>query len=210
MSQQIWEDVEPIVKTVPWAQAAVYVNKDGKPRIRVFFSEAFLNACGHPAGAKVQFGIDGENALLRFTWDPKGAFKVGDLGRGGARVQNVPSKPPAPDGARESEPCEVTHKDKASAIMKLPLEAWAKQLSPAISGPKPRPPAPPQIPESKVSTPEKIDAVDYLVKKGLRCKKSGDGYLVDGSMETKSGVLTIINRYRRAASLPDIRMVDFD
>lgn len=206
---QIWEDVEPVVKVVPWAQASVYVNKDGKPRIRVFFSEAFLNACGHPKSAKVQFGIDGDKALLRLTWCDGGPFKVGDLGRGGARIQNVPSKAPAPDGARDSEACEVTHKDKASAIMALPLEAWAAQLAqPAIARAKPVAPAAP--PQSKTVLTEKIDAVDYLVKKGLRCKKSGDGYLVDGSMESKAGVLTIINRYRRAATLPDIRMTDFD
>lgn len=199
-----WENLEPIVKVVPRAQASVYVNKDGKPRIRVFFSETMLAECGHPESANVQFGVRDGKALLRCIWEPTGKFNVGDLGRGGARIQNIPSKAPAPDGAREAEPCEIESKGKAEAILLLPLEAWAKQLD----GPKPSNVAPikvaANVPKVEVPTP-KLDSAAYLKTKGLRCSKmAGNWWMLEGEKVPGIDVLFRVNGFRRAAGLPSL------
>lgn len=52
--------------------------------------------------------------------------------------------------------------------------------------------------------------MEYLTKKGLKISRKDGGYMVDGELQSKAGVLTIINRYRRAYELHGITMMDFD
>jgi len=208
-----WNDLEPIVKVVPRVQASVYVNKDGKPRLRITLAESFLNDIGHAEHCNIQIGADGDKIKLRMVFAKDGKFGIVNLGRGGARIASVPSQPPCPDGAREMEPCTVVSSSKTEAIVELPIGAWEKQLN------RPLPPksAPakdaPKVGGKANGGPARdplnlIDPVEYLSKKGMRISKVGKTYMVDGSTETPFGVLTIVNRYRRASGLPDVTIDD--
>lgn len=194
-----WEDVDPIVKVVPRVQAATYVNKDGKVRIRMFFSDTMLKECGEPKKANIQTGVDGDKLMIRLTWIASGKFSVSDLGRGGARILNIPCKAPGPDGARESEPCEVTHKDKASAIVILPLDAWKKQLDTNTPARQPARQVAASVPLASKNI---VEAVPYLRAKGVRiAKMSGDWWQIDGAKASRLDVLARINEHRRHADL---------
>lgn len=199
-----WESLDPIVKIVPRVQAAVYVNSDGKPRIRVTMSETMAKECGEPEKADVHFGVSDGVAMLRLSFHGGGKFNVGGLGRGGYRIQSIPAKAPVPDGAREAEACEVQSKDNKAAVIILPLEAWAKQLD----GPKPAILAPlkvaASVPKQEPATP-KLDSAAYLKTKGLKCSKlAGNWWMLEGERVPAMDILFRVNGFRRAAGLPSL------
>jgi hypothetical protein len=206
-----WVDLEPIVKHVPLAQAYIHVNADGLARVHLFLSEAFLNGAGKPTAANVQLGEFDGLVKMRLVFTNEGRFKIHSLGRGGSRINNIPAKAPVPDGARETEPCVVESYDKESAIITLPLKAWAAQLIPTVT----IPPAATKItasppPAATLTGPEgKLNAVEYLRRHGTNLIRVGDAFKEGNETHSKASVLTMINRCRRAAMLPDIRMVDF-
>jgi hypothetical protein len=213
-----WTDLEPITKIVPRAQAAVYVNADGKPRVRLTLSEAFLNDIKHAEAANVQAGSDGTVAKIRLVFCTDGKFKITDLGRGGSRISNIPAVAPVPDGAREVEPCEVESCSTKDAIIILPLAAWAKQLSPSrpvvrteVVRAEPLKPVTngesrkhPDIPLSGGN----FDAVAYLSNMGVKLSRIAGGFMEAGQKRSKADILTTVNRYRRAAELPDLLLAD--
>lgn len=195
-----WEDLDPIVKTVPWAKAHITVNKDATPRLNLSLSEAMLNDIGHPKKANVQFGVRNGVCMVRLTFGPTGKFNVHDLSKGGARIHGIPVKAPAPDGCREAEPCEIETKTKTEAIIILPIEAWEKQLNQPLPPPPPKPAAPrpaPQAPQARA-----IDAVAYLRAKGVKISKmAGDWWMMDGNKVPRMEVLARVNEHRRHADL---------
>lgn len=199
-----WDDLEPVVKTVPWAKASITVNADGKPRMQLTFSEPFLQDCGHPKKANVQTGVKDGKALVRLVWAPDGKFEIKEMEKGGGRIHAIPVKEPIPDGARDLEPCELVSKGKDEAIFVLPLEAWEKQLNQPAPQPV-RKAEPPKsiaqdVPKAHAS---KINAAEYLKAKGVRCAKlAGDWWMLDNEKVPRLDVLARVNELRRRADLP--------
>ncbi len=210
-----WVELEPIVKVVPRVQAATYVNKDGKPRIRLTLSEGFLNDIKRAKLVNIQVGSQDGVAKLRMVFGKDGKFSISPLGRGGSRISSIPSVALCPDGAREVEPCEVESVSTAEAIIVLPLAAWQKQLAPAVL---PKAVAAEQASRAAQETrraPDvpitsgKFDAVAYLNHKGIKITRDKDGAYREGSAtRTKTDILTTVNRYRRIASLPLLDLAD--
>lgn len=201
-----WEDVSPVIKAVSWATASMYINSDGKPRIRVSFSEAMMNACGHPTAANVQTAIRGDDCLVRFVWAADGRFPIKGLERGGARISAIPAKiPPCPGKACAGEPCEVEAKSPTEAILILPIKAWAEQ-----GRTPPRIVTPPAAPRVAAAT-GKVDGVNYLRGKGVKISRmAGDYYNVNGDKTPKVEVCKLINQHRKGAELPPIGVDNFD
>lgn len=110
--QMEWDEVQPIVKIVPWARASISVTKDEKVRLHISLSELLLKECGTPKAANVQVGVKDGVAMVRMVWADDGKFPLKELDLGGARVRDIPVKPPIPDGAREVEACVMQKKDK--------------------------------------------------------------------------------------------------
>lgn len=211
-----WEDVAPSVKTTPWVQAAVYVNKDGIPRIRLFLSEVMLNASGRPKAAKVQTGMHEGKPALRIVWDPKGPFVLKDMGRGGSRISNIPCKEPLPQSDRISESCEMVSKDAKEAILFVPIGPWELQKSKPFIAPRPAPiptaiaPAA-RAPQSAPGKSHPLDAVAYLKTKGKSvARMAGDWYQLDGVRVPKLTVLSEVNRFRKAADLPALGLENIE
>lgn len=208
MDEMEWEDVDPMVKTVPWATAWVTVNKDAKPRLCMGLSEATMNECGRPTAANIAIGTKDGKALVRLVFDPAGKFKVTEMEKGGGRVHGIPIKAPIPDGARDKESCDPIKKTKIEAIFELPLEAWQKQLDgakPATVAPvhvaKPAAPAAPNKPGAK------LIAVDYLRSKGVQISKlAGDWWQMAGNKVPRMEVLARVNKIRRASDLKPLGM----
>jgi hypothetical protein len=209
-----WTDVEPIAKIVPRAQASVYVNADGLPRVRLSFSETFLKELGHPKAANVQVGADGSAAKLRLVFTKDGKFPITEIGKGGGRVDRIPATAPIPDGAREIESCDVEAKSTKEAILVLPTAAWEKQVAPpSRQVVRAEPPKPVTNGESR-KHPDipliggKFDPVAYLSNKGVKLSRVADGFMEAGQKRSKADILTTVNRYRRAAELPDLLLAD--
>lgn len=201
-----WDDLDPVVKTVPWAKATISVNADGRPRMSLTFSEPFLKDCGHPKKANVQTGVKDGKAMVRLVWAPDGKFDVREMEKGGGRIHSITVKDPIPDGARDLEPCELVSKSKEEAIFILPLEAWEKQLNQPAPRPAPsKAPEPPKAVAQHVqkATTSKINAAEYLKAKGVRCAKlAGDWWMLDNEKVPRLDVLARVNELRRKADLP--------
>jgi hypothetical protein len=197
MSDMEWDELDPIVKTVPWCKAWVTVNNDGLPRLNLSLSEATLNDVGRADKANVQVVVKDGKALVRIVFGPTGKFTVKALELGGARIHNIPPKDPIPDGARDLEPCEVEKKEKGELILILPLDAWQAQLNrPVVLKPAPPPPPPPPPKQGP------IEAVVYLRAKGVKCSKlAGDWWMLEGNRVPRMEVLARVNEHRRNADL---------
>lgn len=205
MSDMEWEDLEPIVKTVPWCKASISVNIDGKPRLCLNLSEPAMQDCGHPKKANVQVGNKDGKTMVRMVWAPDGKFDVRNLELGGGRIHAIPVKAPVPDGARDLEPCELVSKDKKEAIFVLPLDAWQAQLNQPVvrstaklaeTPAKPAAVAPPRPAQS-------IDAATYLRAKGIQISKmAGDWWMLQGHKVPRMEVLARVNEFRKDALLP--------
>lgn len=203
----MWEDVEPIVKFVPFAKAWIKVNADGKVRVNISLSEAMLNDCGRPLKANIQVGVKDGHPMVRMVWAPDGKFTVKAMELGGARISNIPRIDPVPDGAREAEACDVIKKDKTEAIFVLPVAEWQKQVAqkpPTVASTKA-----PVPPISKSAS--KLVAADYLKSKGVRCSRlAGDWWMIDGVRVPRIDALARVNEFRRNAGLASLGLDDIE
>lgn len=217
----MWTTLKPIVKQVPRFQASIYINKDEKVRCRVTIAEVILNEIGDYRKATVQVGLIDGVAKMRLVFAKEGDFDVHDLGLGGARISSIEAdKTIMPDGARETEPMEVESRtngdDDLEYILILPIAAWNKQLS---GGPKPATVAsvhaqiPPKVNAvaKQSSYGAKIDAVEYLRKKGVKCAKlAGDWWQVNGAREDRAQVLKRVNLYRTDSDLKQLGLEEIE
>jgi hypothetical protein len=88
-----------------------------------------------------------------------------------------------------------------------------QQAAQAIPAPKVVPirplPPPPAPPRTEPPTDNgNFDVVAYLKNKGLDIVRDRDGFREGRERHSKAGILTIANRYRRAAELPDLTLAD--
>lgn len=199
-----WEDLDAVVKTVPWAKAKITVNADSKVRMHITLSEPMFKDCGNPKRCDVQTGSKDGKTMVRLAFKATGKFEVKEMELGGARIGPISIKPPIPDGARDAESCELISKSKDEAVLALPLEDWAKQLD----GPKPANLAPlkvaASVPRAEVATP-KLDSAAYLKTKGLKCSKlAGNWWMLEGERVPGIDVLFRVNGFRRANGLPSL------
>lgn len=201
-----WADMEPVVRIVPRAKASISILKGGIAKVTLSFSETFYKEIGEPKVCDVQGGT-GENAgKVRLVFRKEGKFSINELGKGGARV-TLPLPEGAPNRDRDSEACEVISKSKADAIIALPLKAWTDQVAPKMVGAI--------IPKANgngaapgVTATQKFNVVEYLIGKGMKVTRDGDGYRVGREFESKASIVTIANRYRRAEGLPTLGVAD--
>ena len=213
-----WEDLTPIVKTVPWAKAWVTVNKDGKPRLNITLSEPTMKDCGNPTKATVQVATKDGKTMIRLVFGKTGKFDIKPMELGGGRIHAIECKPPVPDGAREPEACEVEVKTAEHAIFILPLDAWEKQLNKPLPL-KPRdPPVAPsatvKVGESKLggngaahTSTRKVNAVQYLTNRRIKCQRlAGDFWMLNGVRVTSAAVLIEVNKHRKAAELEPLTL----
>lgn len=99
-----------------------------------------------------------------------------------------------------------------SLIVKLPLEAWARDIAarrtPPVGGSwvKPPPPSPPPAPPPPADKPARngqvLDMAEYLTGKGHQVARLAEGrFLVDGDPATAGQMLKLVNDYRAKADL---------
>jgi hypothetical protein len=210
-----WEDVDPIVKTIPKLQAGIYANSDGKWRLRLSFSTLFMHDLKEPNRANVQIGWDGEPPMVRIVLEKSGKFNIPMLGKGSARIQNIPCPAKLNPRHRDIEECEILSADPTAVVAKLPIEAWKAQVAtkPESSIPKRQADPAPQEETRKPGTNGaiRIDANQYLKNRGHKCAAIAGGYyMVDGQRCSKMEVLAIINRYRSKADVGPITIEQFD
>lgn len=211
-----WNKLAPIAKTTgrPMASASIVVNKDGVPKISLILSASLKDEFGDPAKADISAG-EGEHLgslLIEFT--PKGAFEVKRFVSGGARVF-VPVPEGIPDKPVANAPCtlgeKVRHAENArlpadappeSVVIKLPVEAWAADLSGRAA---PRPPSggsAVQPPPQAVGNGRQVDMVEYLSSKGVKISRLAENrFSVAGETLQFSAVLKMVNDKRKAADL---------
>lgn len=206
-----WDDLEPIVHTTPNCKASVTIHKDGIVRVGLSFSDAFYQLVGRPEKVDIQAGSGENEGKIRVALNPKGKFFIRTLARRGARVQ-IKAPPYIQTRVRDLEPCEIVERDAKAFVVALPMAAWAAQG--AASAKIERTVAPAPKPNGEDAQPQtlrgKLDVVEYLDKKGVKVVRKGGNYSIDGSLETKMGCMTIVNRHRRAAGLEAIGLADFD
>jgi hypothetical protein len=71
-------------------------------------------------------------------------------------------------------------------------------------------PLPPPMPSRAETPPDdrNFDAVAYLSNKGVKLSRIAGGFMEAGQKRSKADILTTVNRYRRAAELPDLLLAD--
>lgn len=214
-----WADASPVMKIVHSAKAGIDIDKDGRAKLNLSFSEPFFRELGSPERANVQFGTNENLGKLRLVPAKDGTFEVREYERGGGRIQML-----LPEGIsprmRELEPCEILERppegvalfEGAAWIIQLPLTAWDRQGAPQPTVPAaaPRPAAPAAAP-AKDKLLGALDAAVYLKKNGIKCHKlAGDWWMLEGERVPRMDVLARVNEIRKKNDLPALGLDNID
>lgn len=206
-----WNEVDPIVKTIPNCKASIRVVGTG-PKMLLSFSEPFHRGdLGLAKKASIAFG-EGDTAGKLLLKPGKGKFDISPYNKGGAKIANIPLPKWVPDGHRESEPC-TTEMTAAGWIISMPLDAWHKQVLEASLA-KPKPVAQHPIPvlahlKAAGSAPisGKVNAEKYLRARGWKCTKlSPASFTLDGERVTINEILKQVNHERIKQKLPTLTL----
>jgi hypothetical protein len=201
----------------PAVSAYLRMTKTGK-RLSIFFGGMTLDEIGGLGDIAVFFGSgDHEGKVLLSRAPDDKPFKVTKATKGSGRLM-LPAPDRTPDRDTTTEPC---HIEKSVAddgwIVTLPIGKW-NSAGPIVPKPK-------AVPNPRVSGAEptaaqvraakqddsicegvdgKIDATDYLRKKGHELKIIRGRIQLDGEIVADSAILSKINFHRNARGLPPL------
>lgn len=200
-----WKALEPVVgKVLHPVKMSVRARRGGHCSVLIIFSDVALREFGNPEHADVMLGEADNANEVWVGFKPEGKFALKEFAKGGASI-TLPHFDPAPQVTTEATPCLIRERSLTHVRFCLP-NGWLGQKKPDRSK------AAPPEPERPVVAPGKIDAVQYMKKKGIEIKRLPGAetthFLQDGRRIEKADVLKAINGYRRQEQLPALGLDD--